>query len=333
MPVLSRPPRPLGPHSRWVLAHRLITSLVVALLAAVTFGACHPSPSSVPPPLRFSGIPDADKAKLTELYGSVATYLSAELGVAVEYVHVPDYTAAVTALAANKIDFVWLGGVTAVQAQERTGGEIEFVAARAQDLHFRSYFIAHRELIDDGTFHEVKDHDPMPLSALSDMAPALKGKSFTFGSKSSTSGHIMPRHFLQDASVNINPERDFAGSAAYQLKGSHSATLRTVAAGGTQLGALNYSVWELADPATQAQAPVIFVTPEYVDYCMIAHRRIGADRIAAIRKALLKLDPADPKHATVLEAFGAKAFVAVDASDWDGIRAVLGALRDKGLLR
>jgi phosphonate transport system substrate-binding protein len=323
-----------------IVSRRRTLGLTIALFATLACGqnssapapkADAASPSDLPR-LRFSGIPDADKQKLTELYEVVAAYLSEELGRPVEYVHVPDYTAAVTALAANKLDFVWLGGVTAVQAEERTKGQVEFVAARAMDLRFKSYLIANQDAMSRSQLQAAPSTEPMPLSALAAMKPALSELTFSFGSKSSTSGHIMPRHFLQSDAVGIDPETSFRKAAGFQLKGGHSATLRAVASGAVDLGVVNYTVWDNADAETKSQAPVVYVTPEYVDYCMVAHRRMGAKDIESLREALVALDANTPAHAKVLEAFSAERFVAAKPEAWDGIRGVLADLRAKGML-
>jgi phosphonate transport system substrate-binding protein len=283
-------------------------------------------------PLRFSGIPDADKEKLTKQYDAVAKYLTKELGRPVEYVHVPDYTAAVTALAANKLDFVWLGGVTAVQAEEKTLNKVTFVAARDTDLKFKSYFIANRALVEKGLFKAADPREPMPLSALAAMKPAFKELTFTFGAKSSTSGHIMPRHFMESKDVAIDPEVDFKSKAGFQLQGGHSATLSAVATGSFDVGVLNYASWESAKDELKQAAPVIYVTPTYVDYCMVAHNRLGTELIGKLRAAFVKLDPKVEDQKAVLEAFSAKSFVAADPKMWDGIRAVLKANKEKGVL-
>ena len=68
----------------------------------------------------------------------------------------------------------------------------------------------------------------------------LKGKSFTFGSESSTSGHLMPRYFLTEA--GIDPNTDFNGKPNFS--GSHDTTYKLVESGAFKAGALNVSVWE-----------------------------------------------------------------------------------------
>jgi phosphonate transport system substrate-binding protein len=314
-----------------------------AVVAAVSLISCDDSSSSAPAAtskaapsaartLRFSGIPDSDKEKLTQQYQAVADWLSAELGMPVEYVHAPDYTGAVTALAADKVDFVWLGGVTAVEAETATRGQAIFLATRDTDLRFKSYFIANRVHVDSGRFVERTDLSPQPLADLAALKPALAQGTFTFGSKSSTSGHIMPRHFLESPEVGISPEKDFAQPAGYQLQGGHSATLAAVASGAVDVGVLNYTNWEKAAPEEKAKAPLIYVTPEYVDYCMVAHARIGNELAEKLREAFAGLDASDPADKRVLDAFSAQKFVKADPKDWDGIRNVLASAKARGVL-
>jgi phosphonate transport system substrate-binding protein len=319
-----------------------------ALAAALTLVACGdssttettsvstsesaPKAATATRTLRFSGIPDSDKDKLTQQYKAVADWLSAELGMPVEYVHAPDYTGAVSALAADKIDFAWLGGVTSVEAEAATGGQAIFLATRDTDLKFKSYFVANRALVDSGRFAERTDLSPQPLAELAALKPALAQGTFTFGSKSSTSGHIMPRHFLESPEVGIDPEKDFAQPAGYQLQGGHSATLSAVAGGAYDVGVLNYTNWEKADAEQKAKAPLIYVTPEYVDYCMVAHARIGTELAEKLRTAFAGLDAADPADKAVLDAFSAQRFVQADPADWDGIRAVLKSAKERGVL-
>lgn len=281
-------------------------------------------------PFRFSGIPDAGKEQLARRYDAVARYLSEELGRSVEYVHVPDYSAAVTALASRKIDAAWLGGVSSVQAEKRTPAGVSFVAARAADLRFKSYFVANRSWVDRGALVARTDRSPQPLEGLAALAPVLTRGSFSFGPKSSTSGHIMPRWFLSSAIVGIDPTTDFKGTPVYQLKGGHSATLSAVAGGATDFGVVNYAAWEAADAAIQAAAPVVYVTPEYVDYCFVAHGALDEATVAALETALVTLRADNPRQREILDSFSAETFVSVDASQWDQIRSVMRELEENG---
>jgi phosphonate transport system substrate-binding protein len=269
-----------------------------------------------PAVLRMSFIPDNKVGALEKVADKISAYLKAATGMDVQYEKAADYQACVNGLAANKLDLVWFGGVTYCQAMERTAGKTVLVACRDIDLKFKSYFIATKALVDSGKVQK--------LDKLEDLKPLLKDYTFTFGAKDSTSGHIMPRHFLVKA--GINPEKDMKGGPQFQLQGGHGATLKAVQGGQVDLGVLNYTVWDAQKPEDKEKAPILFTTPEYVDYCFAAHERLGKDTIEKIRKALVALDPKVPDQKEVLDAWSCKAFVAADPKMWDGMRKVLAEL-------
>ncbi len=323
--MFGRPAVPRPADTAAVVCRRdVLTGAAMVAIASATGCA-----RGTQPEFRFSGIPDADKSELARRYGDVASYLTAKLGRPARYVHVPDYTAAVTALASGKIDAAWLGGVTAVQADQRTPGGVRFVAARPKDLEFRSYFVANRSWLGRLGVAEVSDRQPQPLEQLSALRSAFAEGTLSFGAKSSTSGHVMPRWFLGADGVGIDPETAFAGPPVYQLKGGHAATLRAVADGAVDFGVLNFSAWEAADRDTRAAAPVIYVTPHYVDYCFVARADLDAALLDALSQALVQLSPRTESQQRVLDAFSTDAFVPTHREQWSQIRTVLATLEAK----
>jgi phosphonate transport system substrate-binding protein len=266
--------------------------------------------------LRMSFIPDNNVQALEKVADKVSAYLKEATGLDVKYEKAADYQACVNGLAANKLDLVWFGGVTYCQAVERTEGKTVLVACRDIDLKFKSYFIANHELVASGKVAPIKD--------LAELKPLLSGLTFTFGAKDSTSGHIMPRHFLVKA--GIAPEKDMKGGPQYAVSGGHGTTFKSVAGGQVDLGVLNYTVWDGQKAEDKAKAPIIYTTPEYVDYCFAAHERLGKDTIAKLTKALVALDIKKPEHKEVLEAWKCAKFVEADPKMWDGMRKVLNEL-------
>jgi phosphonate transport system substrate-binding protein len=259
--------------------------------------------------IRVTGIPDENPTELQRKYPPMVEYLEEKLGAKVEYLPVTDYGAAVQALAASKVDFAWLGGFTHVQARV-IAGAVPLVM-RDIDREFKSVFIASTE------------------SGIGSPAD-LKGKSFAFGSKSSTSGHLMPRHFLL-TEHGIDPAKDFTGDPVHT--DAHDATVKMVESGKVQAGALNIEVWEriLREGNVDAgKVKVIWTTPPYVDYVWTARKELDPEIAEAFRSAFLELDPAKPEHAPVLELQGAKKFVPAAPEDFDAIEKVA---RDIGLLK
>jgi phosphonate transport system substrate-binding protein len=288
--------------------------LLVFLLAA----ACGSS-GERPPGLRFSVIPDWNKGRLQADAERLARHLAERLGVPVHYQPSNDYVACVNGLIADKLDFAWLGGKTTVDAIDAGSGAVHVLATRDIDLRFKSYFVGHHTTIQKGLL--------APVEGLAELRSAAAGLRLSFGEQNSTSGHLMPRHYLTAA--GLDPERDFL-QVAYAT--SHSGTLQAVADGSVDLGALNYAYYDKADAALKQRAPVLWTTPEYVDYAWVAHDRIGSDLRDRLREALLALSTDDETGRAILGSWSAGAFVAAGDEQWQAIRAVRDAL-PKGFLK
>jgi phosphonate transport system substrate-binding protein len=258
--------------------------------------------------LKISAIPDEAPTELQRKFSKVAAYLEKEVGLKIEYTAVTDYAAVVEALAARKIDLAWLGGFTFVQARLRTGDAIPIVQ-RVEDERFTSKFIANA------------------ASGIKSLAD-LKGKNFTFGSVSSTSGHLMPRYFLLEQ--KINPEKDFKRVA---FSGAHDATALQVESGKIDAGVLNASVWDKLVQEKKVDLKkviVIWTTPPYYDYNWTVRGDLDPALVRKLTDAFLKLDPKNPTHKELLDLQRASRFIPTRPENYKGIEA---AARSAGLLK
>jgi phosphonate transport system substrate-binding protein len=269
------------------------TLRVLASCALFAFGAA----AYAQQVFRVTAIPDESPTELARKAAPLMKYLEAKLGMKVEYTPVTDYAASVEALVNRKVDMAWFGGFTFVQANVRSGGKVIPIAQREEDEKFKSVFVT---------------SDPS-IRAL----PDLKGKDVSFGSQSSTSGHLMPRSFLLQ--MGINPEKHFRRVA---YSGAHDATIAAVASGKVQAGALNISVWEkfVADKKVDtARVRVIFTTPPYYDYNWTVHADMPAALREKLTQALLSLTPATPEGKQILELQRATRFVPTRTENYKGI--------------
>src|SRR5437867_10371143 len=91
--------------------------------------------------LDFTAIPDEDETHLVERFTQYAKYFESKLGVAVKYLPVKSYPAAVTAFTNNQVQFAWFGGLTGVQARLAVPGS-QAIAQGVEDVAFKSYIIA-----------------------------------------------------------------------------------------------------------------------------------------------------------------------------------------------
>ena len=258
--------------------------------------------------LRVTTIPEEAATEQVRKFGPIAAYLEKKLGMKVEFTPVSDYPAAVEALVNKKVDLAWLGGFTFVQANIRAGGKIVPIAQREEDTRFQSVFIAKT---DSG------------IKTLAD----LKGKQISFGSQSSTSGHLMPRHFLLQA--GLNPEKDFRRVA---YSGAHDATIASVVSGKVDAAALDITVWKkfTSEGKVDTKAVDVFVTTApFFNYNWSVHADMPADLRGKLQKALLDIDPATPEGAEILKLNRATRYIPTTPDNYKGIEA---AGRSAGLI-
>lgn len=284
-----------------------LKSLVAASSLALLLAA-PASAQNTPGVLRVSAIPDEAPTELQRKFKPLGDYLAKATGLKVEFTPVTDYAASVEGLINHKLDMVWFGGFTFVQANARSKGQVVPLVQRAEDEKFRSVFITTQPGI-----NKLED---------------LRGKTLSFGSESSTSGHLMPRSYLLAA--KINPDTDLKRVA---FSGAHDATVAAVAGGKVDAGALNISVWEKlveagkADPKT---VRVFYTTPGYYDYNWSVHANMAPALQKKIRDAFLALDDSTPQGKEILELQRATKFVPTRAENYKAIEA---AAKNAGLLK
>ncbi|MEO8078941.1 MAG: putative selenate ABC transporter substrate-binding protein, partial [Caldimonas sp.] len=238
--------------------------------------------------LRVSAIPDEAPTELQRKFKPLGDYLKKETGLDVQFTPVTDYAAVVEGLATGKIDLAWLGGFTYVQARLRTNGGTKPIVQRAEDEKFTSRFI-------------------VPVDSTAKTLADLKGKTFAFGSPSSTSGSLMPRYYLLQA--GIDPERDFKSVA---FSGAHDATVAFVAAGRAEAGVLNASVMDKLIESKNANVEkvrVLAVTPPYFDYNWTVRPGLDPALTKKLTDAFLKLDPAKPAMKEIMDLQRASKFI------------------------
>jgi phosphonate transport system substrate-binding protein len=214
----------------------------------------------------------------------------------------------VEALSSDKLDLAWLGGFTFVQVHLKDPSATPLVQ-REQDAKFTSKFIT---------------ADPN-VKSLAD----LKGKTFAFGSVSSTSGSLMPRYFMLK-NDNIKPETYFSRVA---YSGAHDATVAWVQAGKADAGVLNASVWQKLVDAGKVdtdKVKVFATTPTYYDYNWTVRGNMDAGLKTKIKQAFLDLDPANPEHKAILDLQAASRFIETSPDNYKGTEE---AAREAGLLK
>ena len=259
---------------------------------------------SATPAFVFTAIPDQDETQLKQRFQKVADYLQHELQAEVRFVPVKSYAATITAFRNNQVQLAWFGGLSGVKARELVPGS-RAVAQGVEDPDFKSYFIAHQST---------------GLDSAESLPESIRGLTFTFGSKGSTSGRLMPEYHLREQ-FGQSPDKVFSRVG---FSGNHSRTIALVESGAYQLGALNYKVWDAvveAGKVDTSKVKVVWETPTYPDYQWTLRGDLDAaygegftDRV---EQALLKMN--DPE---LLSSFPRQGFIPASNADFEPVRKV-----------
>ena len=274
-------------------------------VAAMTVLLTLPTYAQDKPSFVFTAIPDQDETRLVERFSRVAAYLQEKLGVSVKYVPVKSYPAAVTAFVNNDVQMAWFGGFTGVQARLKVPGS-EAIVQGAEDVAFKSYMIANAAT---------------GLKASKDFPKEIAGKTFTFGSRASTSGRVMPEYFIRQQFGDKPPEEIFSRVG---FSGDHSKTIQLVQSGAYEIGVLDYTVYELEKKngkVDESKVSVIWESPIFPDYQFTLRgdvdAKFGAGFKEKLKAALLAID-----DKAILEPFARSKFIPAKNADYKPIEAV-----------
>jgi len=252
----------------------------------------------------FTAIPDQDETKLKQRFSLLATYLTKELDIDVKFIPVKSYSASIAAFRNNQVQLAWFGGLSGVRARLIVPNSIA-IAQGVEDPKFHSYIIANAST---------------GLTKSNNISKDISGKTFTFGSKGSTSGRLMPEYFIREA-FDKSPNDIFKKVG---FSGNHSKTISLVQSGAYEVGAVNFKVWdrELKEGKIDtSKVKVIYKTPAYPDYQFTARGDLDATYGAGFTKkltvALLKI-----KDKKILEAFPRSGFVSAKNKDFEPILTV-----------
>ena len=252
----------------------------------------------------FTAIPDQDETKLKERFSKIAHYLENELQVKVKFVPVKSYAASIFAFRNNQVQLAWFGGLSGVQARALVP-DSKAIVQGVEDTQFKSYIIVNAKT-------NLKKSAQFPKD--------IAGKTFTFGSKGSTSGRLMPEFYIRE-NLKKSPDELFSKVG---FSGNHSKTISLVQSGAYAVGAVNYAVWDRelkAGKIDTSKVKVIWTTPTYPDYQFTIRgdvdKEFGAGFTKKVEAALLKLKDKD-----ILSAFPRTKFIKANNDEYAPILKV-----------
>jgi len=259
----------------------------------------------------FTAIPDQDETQLKERFSKLAVYLTKELNVDVKFVPVKSYSASIAAFRNNQVQLAWFGGLSGVKARLIVPGSIA-IAQGIEDPKFHSFLIA---------------NSSTGLEKSTSIPKGIEGKTFTFGSKGSTSGRLMPEYFITEQ-FEKSPNDIFKKVG---FSGNHSKTIELVQSGAYEVGAVNYKVWKRelkSGKIDPSKVKIIYQTPGYPDYNFTARgdldKQFGVGFTKKLQAAILNI-----KDEKILNAFPRTGFIEAKNGDF---QPILDTARKLGLV-
>ncbi len=242
--------------------------------------------------------PNQSPENLEAQHGPLLDYLEDATGIDYELVIPSDYEELRQLFESGSVDLAWLGGLTFVQAEM---SEITVpLVLRDIDIQFTSCYLVQADNSRTGL-------------------DEFKGARFSFGPELSTSGHLMPRYFMNRQG---DVPEDFFGSIRYSS--GHDQTATWVADGTVDLGVANCIIFRslLANGRVSSEdVRVLDTTPPYSDYLWVGRTSLSETTRAMLLDAFLALDPTVPAHREILLLQGANAYLPAGSGDLDIVRA------------
>ena len=282
--------------TRTVLSY---SALLIELIV-IALSGCMPVVTPEPTVLRVSAIPDQSPERVLRQHEKLIELVCASIDLRCEWTPVGSYEELVARIGSSEIDLAYFGGVTFAQAYQQHA--VVPVAMRDVDTRFTSVVVVRQDVA-------ARNLDE------------LRDRSFAFGARSSTSGHIMARYMLRKA--GIEPEHHFASIV---FSGSHDATLKMVASGEVEAGVLNGSLGYRAITSGDMVfrgLRVIWQSPPYTDYVWAVRKGFPESLRQRLLDAFLDIDTSTPERKAALELNGAGGFVPAYLVDYASVFSVL----------
>lgn len=241
--------------------------------------------------LRVGVIPNQAPDKIKAQYEPFRKYLQEKLNMPVELYVATDYAGVVEAMANDKLDVAYFGGLTYVQAKQKAKIHpiVTEVDQETGTTQYYSLIIAPS----NSELKEVKD---------------IKGKVFAFGDISSTSGSLYPRFMLDKAGIKVP---DDLKNVVYS--GGHDATAQAVQNGTVDAGGIEGRILaKLIAKGTVDGSKIKVLEKHLVEgYPWVVRDALDKDLEGKIIQAFL-----DMKDPVLLDLMRAKAFAKVSAENY-----------------
>ncbi|MBD1551325.1 phosphonate ABC transporter substrate-binding protein [Pseudomonas typographi] len=209
--------------------------------------------------------------------------LSKKTGLTVKATFASDYAGLIQGMRFNKVDVAWLGNKAAMEAVDRSGGEIFAQTAAANGA--------------PGYWGLIIARKDSPINSVADMLKHAKELTFGNGDPNSTSGYLVPGYY-----VFAQNHVDAATAFKRTLNSSHEVNALSVAKGQLDVATFNTESWDrlaVTQPDKVALLKVIWKSPVIPADPMVWRASLPDDEKTKIREFFASYGDTDAEKAVL----------------------------------
>ncbi|WP_449432453.1 phosphonate ABC transporter substrate-binding protein [Pseudomonas putida] len=209
--------------------------------------------------------------------------MSKKTGLKVNATFASDYAGLIQGMRFNKVDVAWLGNKAALEAVDRSGGEVFAQTAAANGAPgYWSLIIARKD---------------SPINSVEDMLAHAKQLTFGNGDPNSTSGYLVPGYY-----VFAKNQVDAATAFKRTLNSSHEVNALSVAKGQLDVATFNTEGWDrlaVTQPDKAALLKVIWKSPLIPADPMVWRKAMSAETKNKVRDFFAHYGDTDAEKAVL----------------------------------
>ncbi|SDX31218.1 phosphonate transport system substrate-binding protein [Pseudomonas syringae] len=235
-----------------------------ALLTACALGTAHAEEKVI----NFGIMSTESSQNLKSIWQPFLDDMSKKTGLKVNATFASDYAGLIQGMRFNKVDVAWVGNKAAIEAVDRSNGEVFAQTAAADGAPgYWSLLIVRKD---------------SPINSVEDMLKNAKNLTFGNGDPNSTSGYLVPGYYVF-AKNHVDASTAFKRT----LNSSHEVNALSVAKGQLDVATFNTESWDrlaVTQPDKVKELKVIWKSPLIPSDPMVWNKALSGENKARIRE-------------------------------------------------
>jgi phosphonate transport system substrate-binding protein len=245
-------------------------------------------------------------------------YLQKKLSMPVEIFFTTDYTAVIEALRAKKVQVAQMAPFAYILATQKSG--LTPVATFGSDGKPSLYHAA------------IITSPATGIKSMADVKARAKSLTLCFSDPASTSGHLIPRAYLN--SIGLNPDNAFKQVI---FAGSHAASILSVKSGKVDVGCTNIDLslekMIREGDVKKADFVILWTSPPIINDVIVVRGDVNKDFIKKIQSAFTDANKDDNKaFSSYVKLYYPNAqnmaYIPIQDSAYNGLRKIAGNVKD-----